>query len=74
MNATAKHAAQRLGAGRYLYRGYLIEDVSGDNDTGRRQWNITQALPGQAPCDAAETLGQAKAMIDIWFEQVSIKE
>jgi hypothetical protein len=63
----AKSAAQRIGAGRYSYRTYLIEEISHDAGLPRPQWNIS--VPGVGPVDAAETLAQAKVMIDHWWEQ-----
>lgn len=59
--------AQRIQAGQYQYRTYLIEEVSRDAGEAKPRWNIS--VPGEGAVDAAGSLSQAKAMIDYWFEQ-----
>ena len=73
MNAnTKRHSAKRLDTGRYTYRGYDIEDVS--SDAGYTMWAIS-VQNTFAPFDAADTLRDAKAMIDHWERTgVSVKD
>ena len=56
------HKAKKLDAGRYQYRGYEIFNAK--SYAGYTVWNISPE--GEGPCDAANTLSQAKAMIDGW--------
>jgi len=68
--AAAEKAAEKAlsAAGRYVYRGHVIEEVSFDAGESRPRWNITRDGDREA-CDAADSLRQAKAMIDGWQEQ-----
>lgn len=73
MDKKAKFTANRLGTGRYMYRTYLIEDLSSYSERkGQKLWLITEALMkerGEGPCDAAGSLAEAKAMIDSWMDK-----
>ena len=60
---TRKHSAKRLATGHYVYRGYEIEDVS--FDAGYTMWAIS-VQNTRAPFEAANTLRDAKEMIDHW--------
>lgn len=66
-SSTKKPSATRIAAGRYEYRAYVIEEVSRDAGESRPRWNIRPAGEREA-CDAAGSLGQAKAMIDGWLD------
>jgi hypothetical protein len=56
------HTATKKAAGVYVYRWFKIELVS---DSGYRAWNIFTRT-GEV-FDAAETLSQAKKMIDAHY-------
>jgi len=63
------HSAKKITTGEYEYRGYHVEEVGQYGDTPNiSQWNITHTASGEtAAHDAANTLKDAKAMIDYWL-------
>ena len=60
------HAAKKITHGEYQYRGHKIEEVGRYAD-GKPMWNIT-ANTVESAHDTANTLKDAKAMIDYWVE------
>jgi len=63
------HSAKKISTGEYEYRGYHIEEVGQYGDTpNEAQWNITHTASGETEAhDAANTLKDAKAMINFWL-------
>lgn len=55
----------RIAAGLYHHRGYEIEEVGRYDETPTVRWNIRH-LEEDSAHDAANTLRDAKAMIDYW--------
>lgn len=60
------HTAKRIWAGKYEYRGYEIEDMTAHSEY--TLWNIRH-LSEDSAHDAANTLKDAKALIDGWLEK-----
>ena len=61
----ALERARRVAPGIYRYRGYEIEEVGRYDDVPCVRWNIRH-LDEDSAHDAANTLRDAKALIDHW--------
>lgn len=64
MYRPTKHKAKKLSNGAYEYRGWKIEEM-GRFDGSYTRWNITPPNENSAT-DTANTLADAKAMVDNW--------
>ena len=71
----AKHQAKRLFAGEYLYRGYIIIDMTASS--GYTHWNIGKADPNNNEYhrvdnngffESTNTLAEAKLEVDHYVE------
>lgn len=64
-----KYAAKKIAHGHYEYRSHQIEEVGRyGNGYGGAAWNITHNDENEAH-DTANTLKEAKAMIDYWLSE-----
>ena len=59
------HCAKKQSAGLYHYRGYEIEEVGRYDADPAPRWNIRHLDEGSAH-DTANSLRDAKAIIDFW--------
>lgn len=57
--------ALKIHAGLYHYRGYEVEEVGRYEDAPSPRWNIRH-LDEDSAHDAANSLRDARAMIDRW--------
>jgi len=61
------NAAKKIGNGHYEYRDYQIEEVGRFGGYSGAAWNITHNEESSAH-DTANTLKDAKAMVDYWID------
>lgn len=75
MKKIIKHAAQKVAAGHYLYRGWTIKRFDygtlGDPESGGVEWNIF--APGEESwTDSEPSLSLAKWIVDTRINQRSL--